>query len=209
MRGHPNNRKGNVNTVNRRVVATANTPASSGTSLSDRFSKIAEARKMEKIGTSNGPSFNVKLSGRVGTPVTATGHQNIQQRLGNTKKPTGGILSRVGGGVTKKAAPAPKGRANPNGGITVRGAAGNQTQPRGNGRGGRSGRGGRGSHRGGRGGRANGKSGPKSKDDLDKELDSFMMKDDKTAKTRLDDELEAYMTTREANNESQSMETDS
>lgn len=59
------------------------------------------------------------------------------------------------------------------------------------------GRGGRGGKRGGaagRGGRRGGKSGaPLNRENLDKDLDSYMMRDEKTAKTTLDQDLDDYM----------------
>jgi len=120
-------------------------------------------------------------------------------------------------GVRGRAAGAPRGRggrgallprppapAMPRGPIRMprRGAAnglvprGGRGAARGNlrGRGGVS-RGARGGARGGRGrGRGRGRGGkPASKDDLDSELESYMMKDEEYAKSKLDSEMDAYM----------------
>ena len=56
----------------------------------------------------------------------------------------------------------------------------------------RGGRRGRGGGRGGRGGRGSSAK-PKSKEELDADLDGYFMKDSKTAAQRLDAEMDAYM----------------
>ena len=56
----------------------------------------------------------------------------------------------------------------------------------------RGGRRGRGGGRGGRGGRGSSAK-PKSKEELDADLDGYFMKDSKTAAQRLDADMDAYM----------------
>lgn len=141
------------------------------------------------------------------TPQTrATGSGPIFTRvIEDPRAGSAGLLHRVhNGGVHPPRGPAagiPRGGGlafrgfAPRGGF-ARGMVNFRGNSRGAGFGGvRGGRGGflprgRGLMRGGRGGF---RGRPLNKDDLDKELDSYMMKDPKTATAKLDDELDEYM----------------
>ncbi|TPX63724.1 hypothetical protein SpCBS45565_g06410 [Spizellomyces sp. 'palustris'] len=174
----------NGNTVNgapaRRVVVTKGTNGPTGmqtnSSLSDR--QIEIARVASRQTGSRQATVMANRLGR-GKPMANRGVVNASAFRGAR----GGISGHVArGGVTKVG----RGLARGGSAFRGRGSFGRGFVARNTFRGGRGGfRGGRG--RGGRGGA------PPSKEALDKELESFMMKDTKYAASKLDNELEEYM----------------
>jgi len=178
------------NMSSRRVVLSESRVAG-GSTLNDRFRQIQEANKERRSETRRKvtraiPTRSVSMSRPVSRGVskpTSRGGRGVLRSESN------GRISRGRGG-----------RRSSNG---SKGKEGNKflktTSTRGRGgRGGR-GRGGRGT-RGGRGGKVLSDKGEEkkgvTKEDLDKEMDSYMLKDAKKGKDLLDTELDEYMSHR-------------
>ncbi|KAI9094584.1 hypothetical protein DFS34DRAFT_651831 [Phlyctochytrium arcticum] len=156
-------------------------------SLSDRFRQLAEARSHRPFQRSKfnsnrlgaaGPNASITVTGRGGGVRGAHQGANVTTSPGVT-----------GGGVAKTSQ-----HGQVQGGFRGRGRGGGNAGSFRGGGGGVGGRGGlfgrgRGGQRGGRGGSV-----VPSKTDLDAELEQFMAKDSKTASSKLDMELDDYMT---------------
>ncbi|KNC97144.1 uncharacterized protein SPPG_07535 [Spizellomyces punctatus DAOM BR117] len=166
----------------RRVVVTKGTNGSTGTqansSLSDRFRQIEIARVASRQAGSRQATVMANRLGR-GKPMANRGVVNASAFRGAR----GGLNGHVArGGVAKIS----RGFARGGSAFRGRGSFGRGFAARNTFRSGRGGfRGGRG--RGGRGGA------PPSKEALDRDLESFMMKDTKYAASKLDNELDEYM----------------
>ncbi|KAI8147318.1 hypothetical protein BJV82DRAFT_575317 [Fennellomyces sp. T-0311] len=155
-----------------------------GGGLNERFSQLDKSKKQ--------PQGQSSVFSRIRGNTNANGRRNpssIQNRL--TKPVNSGVRKRTGPTPMQGVQRAGRGR---NVVAKGRGQTNNNAQQRGN----QNNRGNnkqqRGGRAAGRGGRANDKARkPVSAQDLDKSLDDYMMKDPKTAQSRLDAELNSYM----------------
>ncbi|KAJ3287185.1 hypothetical protein HK104_008724 [Borealophlyctis nickersoniae] len=168
----------------RRVIVPNGQSATNGStsSLSERFKQI-QATHVQRPFVNGPPAAPRPLAYAPPRPAPYRPVVGPPNALAN------GFYPRGRGGIVKP----------PRGGFGVyRGRVAVVGSFRGRGgfvRGGRGGvpRGGFRGARGGRGGRGRGRGAPASKEALDKELESFMMKDPQSAASKLDEELESYM----------------
>ncbi|KAI7887076.1 hypothetical protein K492DRAFT_232978 [Lichtheimia hyalospora FSU 10163] len=156
--------------------------------LNERFSQLEKSRKQ------NPPSEG--RSGSVFARVRASNNNNsrrndIQSRLSKPVK-SGAIRKR--GGPTPMKGVERTGPGSRRGGNKGNAATAAAAATRGGNKGGKNTkRGANNNKRGGRGAKRGGKRTRLSATDLDKSLDDYMMKDPKTAQSRLDAELNEYM----------------